>query len=172
MKNKIYITNQFKLQQKQYQRDIGYDVKAISYPEIVGEKYGDHLHHYKSIDYIEYDTGIRIDSIQKNADADMYTLVYPRSSISKKNLYMANSVGLIDPEYRDTIKIRFCYKFQPKDLKVIEDFIVFKIDESKIYKIGDKIAQLVFMKNVDLDIDYVPELMPSARSSGFGSTGE
>jgi dUTPase len=169
MKNKIYITNQFKLQQKQYQKDIGYDVKAISYPEIVGQKYGEY---YQSIDYIEYDTGIKIESIQKNADVDMYTLVYPRSSISKKNLYMANSVGLIDPEYRDTIKIRFCYKFQPKDLKVIEDFIVFKIDESKIYKIGDKIGQLVFMQNVNLEIDYVPELMPSARSSGFVSTGE
>ena len=52
--------------------------------------------------YIEYDTGIAIE-IPKG----YVGLVFPRSSVSKLDLVQANSVGVIDSSYRNSIKVRF-----------------------------------------------------------------
>lgn len=169
--NKIFVKNNLTLEKKNSIFDIGIDVKAISV-NIIGEKYIDNT--YFSVDYIEYDTGIFLDSIKRNSlekEEQIYTLVYARSSISKKNLYLHNGVGLIDPNYRDSIKLRFAYKAQPKNYKIIGDSLAIQIDESKIYKIGDKIGQLVFVKSFPIHFEYVPELIPSDRGGGFGSTG-
>jgi dUTPase len=168
-KNKIFIKKDFKLQEKNWSRDIGFDAKAIKDPEVKGTKYIDGL--YSSIEYIEYDTGICLDTIQRNADTDIFTLVFPRSSISKKNLILANSIGLIDPEWRDSIKCRFKYLPQPEDFVFIENKCYIRLDMQKIYKVGDKICQLVFLKNQNIDIQYVEQLVETGRG-GFGSTGE
>lgn len=168
MSNKIFIKNNLKLSEKDSFYNVGIDLKATSI-NIVGEKINNL---YKSIDFIEYDTNLYLDTLKRNSEEQIYCLVYPRSSISNKNLSFCNSVGIIDPNYRDSIKIRFKYIAQPKDIKIIEDDVFFKIDESKIYDIGNKIAQLVFSKTIQVHVDYVPELMPSDRNGGFGSTGE
>ena len=168
MKNKVFIKNSVKLENKNSPFDIGIDVKAASM-EIVGKK---HQSHYASIDYIEYDTGIFLDPLKRNAEEQIYTLVYPRSSISKKNLLLCNSVGLIDPNYRDSIKLRFKYIVQPEDLVAHFDSFLIKINEQKIYSINDRIGQLVFIKNLPVSLEYVPGLMGSDRTGGFGSTGE
>ena len=167
-KNKIFAHKSFKLEEKFWSEDIGFDVKAIKDPLIVGSKY---MNFYSSIDYIEYDTGIRLDTAQKNGEENIFALVFPRSSISKKNLILANSIGLIDPEYRDTIKCRFKYISQPDDFVIINGSIFIKPNAEKIYKLGDKICQLVFCKNVNVDIQYVEQLTETRRGS-FGSTGE
>lgn len=166
--NKVFIKNSLRLEPKSSQFDIGIDVKAISV-NIVGKTFASN---YVSIDYIEYDTGIFLDTLKKNNEEQIYTLVYPRSSISKKNLILCNSVGLIDPNYRDSIKLRYKYIIQPNDIIAHANTFVVKIDEEKIYSIGDKIAQLVFVKNFPVSFEYVPELIPSDRLGGFGSTGE
>jgi dUTPase len=166
--NKLFIKNTLKLSEKDSPYNIGLDVKAISV-DIVGKKYDSY---YASIDYIEYDTGIFIDSLKKNSEEQVYTLVYPRSSISNKNLTLCNSVGLIDPNYRDSIKLRYKYIAQPSDFVSLRETFFIKINEEKIYSIGDKIGQLVFVKNFPVSFEYVPELIPSDRSGGFGSTGE
>ena len=168
MKTKIFVKDDTKLESKNSPFDIGIDIKAISI-DVVGERYQSY---YASIDYIEYDTGIRLDSLKRNSEEQFYTLVYPRSSISKKNLILCNSVGLIDPNYRDTIKLRFKYIAQPKDMVQLLDLSLININESKIYSIGDRIGQLVFAKSIPYSLEYVPELMGSDRSGGFGSTGE
>jgi hypothetical protein len=46
------------------------------------------------------------------------------------------------------------------------------INKDKIYNIGDKIGQIVFYKKIKTSFEYVPELLPSDRLGGFGSTGE
>lgn len=168
-KKKIFIKKDFKLQNKIWPRDIGYDVKAVKEPEICGSKHIDGL--YSSIEYIEYDTGICLDTIQRGSEEDVFTLVFPRSSISKKNLMLANSIGLIDPEWRDSVKCRFKYIPQPEDFVFLDGRIFIRINEQKIYKIGDKICQFIFLKNENLDIQYVEQLAESGRG-GFGSTGE
>lgn len=168
-KNKIFIKKDFKLQDKNWPRDIGFDVKAIKDPEIKGVKYIDGL--YSSINYIEYDTGVCLDTIQRNTEEDIFTLVFPRSSISKKNLILANSIGLIDPEWRDSIKCRFKYLPQPEDFVFHESKCYTRLNLEKIYKLGDKICQLVFLKKENIDIQYVEQLAETGRG-GFGSTGE
>lgn len=167
-KNKIFVKNTVKLTEKSSPLNIGIDLKAISYT-IVGEKMNGF---YKSIDYIEYDTGVQLDSSRRNSETQLYSLVYPRSSISNKNLLLCNGVGLIDPNYRDSIKIRFKYIHQAKDLRSFNDFFMIEVDENKIYKIGNKIGQLVFCEDLNIHIEYVPELASSDRTGGFGTTGE
>ena len=172
MNKRIFIKNNIKLEPKSFDTDIGFDVKAVSQPNIVGTKNQNGL--WKSIDYIEYETNLFIDCLQKSSENQVYIDVRPRSSISKYNLTLANSVGLIDPEYRDQILVRFKYQIQPKDLKwdaSSEEFVC-NVDLDKIYKIGDKICQLVFNESVNIEEIYVPELAASRRGVGkFGSTG-
>ena len=168
MNNKIFIKDTLRLDPKDSPFNIGLDVKAISF-EVVGKKINQY---YSCIDYIEYDTGIFIDPLKRNSEDQIYTLVYPRSSISTKNLVLCNSVGLIDPNYRDSIKLRFKYLAQPEDIRTYFDKSLVEINTSKIYSIGNKIGQLVFTKSINNTIEYVPELMQSDRSGGFGSTGE
>jgi dUTPase len=168
MSNKIFVKNNLKLESKNSQYDVGIDMVAQNI-EIVGKKINDC---YSEISYIEYDTNIFLDPLKRNAEEQIYTLVYPRSSISKKNLLLCNSVGLIDPNYRESIKLRFKYIYQPEDLVSHFDNFLTKINQDKIYKVGDKIGQLVFSKTIPFTIEYVPELMMSDRSGGFGSTGE
>lgn len=172
MKNKIFIKNNLTLEQKKYSSDIGIDVKCTSEPKIVGIKANSDS--WYSIDYIEYETSLYVDCLQRNSEEQIYIDVRPRSSISNKNLLLSNSIGLIDPEYRDQIFLRFKYIIQPEDLFIIEpeNKMAVKINHSKIYKIGDKICQLVFNKTNDLDFIYVPHLADSFRNVGkFGHTG-
>ena len=168
MNNKIFIKNNLRLEDKESLFNVGIDIKAINI-EIKGQKVNNL---YASIDYIEYDTGIFLDSLTRNYEELIYTLVYPRSSISNKNLLLCNSVGVIDPNYRDSIKLRFKYIYQPKDIDTFGSSFLIRVDENKIYKIGDKIGQLIFSKTILHKLEYVPELIASDRSGGFGSSGE
>lgn len=82
--------------------------------------------------------------------------IFPRSSISKTDHYLRNSVGVIDSGYRGEIKIRMSVPALG----------------SKNYKNGDKIAQLIIMKLPWVDIEEVDELSETDRGEGgFGSTG-
>ena len=96
--------------------DAGYDIVAVSPGKIVGEPYMDKL--YKSISYIEYETNLCIEpSVDDFNDPEFYTLLFPRSSISKYNLHLCNSVGVIDSGYRDTIKV----KIHPSTRKLLHN---------------------------------------------------
>lgn len=157
-----------------YDGDAGYDVIAASEPKIVGKKNDINL--YDSIDYIEYDLNIKIDGFQpaNSPHEDVYTLVFPRSSISKYNLLLANSIGVVDSGFRATLKARFKYVVQPEDLSIYSlNKIGCFVNENKIYKKGDKICQLIFQKHFHPSIAYVANLDESERSEGgFGSTSK
>jgi len=109
----------------------------------------------KPILYIEYDTGVILQPPE-----NFFTLLFPRSSVSKYKLSLANSVGVIDNGYRDTVKLRFRFlgKGTPKN--------------SEIYKKGDKIGQLVFSPLFNFYAHQTDVLDESSRGlGGFGSTG-
>ena len=53
-------------------------------------------------DYVEYDTGLAFE-----VPEDYVMLIFPRSSNSKKDLLLANSVGVLDSGYRGPLKLRF-----------------------------------------------------------------
>lgn len=145
--------------------DAGYDIIAASEPNIVGKiAYGPY---WEKIDYIEYDTGLQI-----APEKGYHTLVVPRSSISKTNLFLRNSVGLIDNGYRGTIKLRFGYIFQPYDMVIDGSQLTCEVNPNTIYKKGDRIGQLVFAKTIEpreLIIGLLDETQRGKK--GFGSTG-
>jgi dUTPase len=69
--------------------------------------------------------------------------------------------------------MRFRYIFQPKDLVLLknERFGV-KVDQNKIYQIGQRIGQIVFSPTTNAQIKQIGEMPKTVRgASGFGSTG-
>lgn len=119
--------------------DAGMDLTSVS-SKIVNEK--DH-------GYIEYDTGLAIEIPENHVG-----LVFPRSSISKTGLILANAVGVIDSGYRGSIKCRFK-----------------AIPNSTVYNDGDRIAQLMILPYPQITFEEVKELSETSRGEGgFGST--
>lgn len=163
----------------------GYDIIAVSDPEIVGDIYNGTPTYYSRIDYIQYHTGLYI-SISKQEQPSMTTfddnniydtLIFPRSSISKYNLQLANSIGLCDSDYRGEILVRFNYIWQPQDFRINElqtsryPTIVGSPNMDRIYKKGDKIAQLKFSSVIFPKFSIVENLDITDRNDGgFGST--
>lgn len=85
-------------------------------------------------------------------------LLFPRSSISKTPLRMANSVGVIDAGYKGEIKVP-----------------LFNTDEVEIIDIDkySRIAQLVIVPCMDFELELTDDLGISERGNGgFGSTGK
>lgn len=176
-------------------RAAGYDIVAVDDPVVVGEtvEYNDQTY-YKRIDYLEYHTALYISPQDGRRVADgvpehCHILIHPRSSVRKYNLLLANSIGLVDNDYRGEILVCYKYVWQPEDY-ILEmanifdnenpDIIVSKyptgqlfgtINKSKIYKKGDKIAQLVASQTVPCEYHFVSELDKTSRGEGgFGST--
>ena len=132
--------------------DAGWDLVAAEDPTFV---YSDEAG--KKILYIEYDTGVAI-----QPPDGFFTLLFPRSSVSKYYLALCNSVGVIDSGYRASIKLRFRYLGKGKPTK-----------NSLIYKKGDKIGQLMFMPIFNFVAHQTDSLDESERGlGGFGSTGK
>ena len=162
-------TDNVTIKRPKFTGDAGYDLIAFAEPEIVGERKTPKSPLYKSIDYIQYETNV---AVAPEEESQFYSLIYPRSSISKYNLALANSVGVVDSGFRDTIKLRFRYIIQPQDLVIKDNEIFVKINNKKIYQKSDKIGQLVWMSHNKPFVQYTQELPPSERGiGGFGSTG-
>ena len=83
-------------------------------------------------------------------------LLYPRSSVSKTDMTLRNSVGVIDSGYRGPVILKFR-----------------EYDDSLFnYKIGDRVAQLMIMPHPEVMFNEVDTLSDTSRGSGgFGSTG-
>jgi dUTP pyrophosphatase len=82
--------------------------------------------------------------------------LYPRSSISKTPLIMANSVGIIDHSYRGNIMAKvFNTNNVPYEIKK-----------------GERLFQLCMPSLEPFNVSFVDELDETERGSGgFGSTG-
>lgn len=149
--------------------DAGYDIVATSEPKIVGVPYDEE--YYKSITYIEYETNTRIiDPTNK-----LCTLILPRSSNSKYNLLLKNSVGLIDAGFNANILFRWAYTWQPEDLVVSRHGgLVGKVNYDKIYKVGDRIGQAIFHEQVHplFKNEKLDSYKTDRGNGGFGSTNK
>jgi dUTP pyrophosphatase len=111
-------------------------------------------------DFIEFETGISME-IPKG----FVGLLFPRSSNSKKDLLLCNSVGVIDSGYRGPINFRFKRVDQPSI------FGSLNLDP-KLYSVGDAVGQIIIMPYPEVKFEEVSELSDSERGSdGFGSTG-
>ncbi len=84
-------------------------------------------------------------------------LLFPRSSICKKDLSLSNAVGVIDSGYRGTVKMKFN---------------IHEKETTFIYGVGDRIGQLIIMPYPKITLVEVSELESSDRGTGgYGSTG-
>ena len=96
-------------------------------------------------------------------------LLFPRSSNTKKDLILGNSVGVIDSGYRGEVVL----KFKAIDTQYLQDgkLTFLKRDFMKEYNIGDRIGQIVIMPVPQIEFNVVDELSTTDRGvGGFGST--
>ena len=99
--------------------------------------------------FFEYGTGLAIEIPEGYVG-----LIFPRSSISKTGMMLANAVGVIDPGYLEEIKLRFKY-----------------ISGTDSYNVGDRIGQLIILPIPRIEFEEVEDIGESKRG-GFGSTGK
>lgn len=105
--------------------------------------------------YYEYNTGIAVE-IPKH----YVGLLFPRSSNTKKDLILGNSVGVIDSDYRGLISFRY------KPIK--ETHYLW----GSPYKVGDRIGQLMIVPCPQIELVESEELSNTERGEGgYGSTG-
>lgn len=84
-------------------------------------------------------------------------LLFPRSSNSKKDLALTNSVGIIDSGYRGEVMM----KFKHNRTYLVND-----------YKVGDRVGQLIIMPFPTIEFEEVSELSETERGvGGYGSSG-
>ena len=95
--------------------------------------------------------------------------LFPRSSNTKKDLILGNSVGVLDSGYRGEVVLRF----KAIDTQYLQDgkLTFLKRDFMKEYNIGDRIGQIVIMPVPQIEFNVVDELSTTDRGvGGFGST--
>lgn len=111
-------------------------------------------------DYISYKTGLAFE-IPKG----YVGLLFPRSSNSKKNLLLTNSVGVLDSGYRGEVEFR--YKLVANGKTLSEDA------KYNRYTIGDRIGQIIILPYPQIEFEEVEELSSTDRGEGgFGSSGK
>ena len=85
-----------------------------------------------------------------------YMAIYARSGLScKQGLRLANSVGIVDCQYRDEIKVA----------------LYNDSNETRIVHHGDRIAQCMIAPVLATNFVEVDELSDDSRGGGFGSSG-
>ena len=118
--------------------DAGMDVTAISME--------------MTEDYVEYDTGLQFQLPEGYA-----MLIFPRSSNSKKDLLLCNSVGILDAGYTGNLKFRF---------KLMTEGYT-----EKIYNPGDKVGQIMIIPYPEINFIETEVFNETERGDGgFGST--
>ncbi len=93
-----------------------------------------------------------------------YGQIQPRSSLTKRDLQMLNTPGVIDSGYRGEVLV----KFRP----------VARFDQTegfcfgtRLYNVGDRIAQMIILPYPHIDFVEVDELSETERGNeGYGSS--
>lgn len=134
-----------KLPTKAHEHDAGYDIYAAS--DSIKEM------DQRGYFYI-YKTGLSIE-----IPNGYVGYIFPRSSISKTTFSLANSVGIIDANFRGEILFKFrdhASGFMPR----------------LAYKKGDRIGQIIIMPIPQVEFELSEELSETDRGEGgFGSSG-
>jgi len=104
----------------------------------------------------QIDLKIQCEGFSENDGRNVCYYLYPRSSISKTPLRLANSVGIIDAGYRGNI------------IAAVDN----RGNEPYQIKKGQRLFQIVGRYLEPIDLYLVEELSDSERGNeGFGSTG-
>jgi dUTP pyrophosphatase len=131
--------------------DVGWDLVATSVSFAPQNGLGPNM--------IVYGTGIHVAFPE-----GVFGILAPRSSICKYSLQLSNSVGILDTGYKGELKLVF--------RNFAQDF-------TNIYRVGDKIGQLIFFqsfgaKMVAQEVDketFELDNLYERGENGFGSSG-
>lgn len=140
---------------KTYDVDAGFDLYSISKEE--------------TLDYIEYHTGLAFE-----IPVGYVGLLFPRSSVTKYDLMLKNSIGVIDASYRGEIKCRFkkIIGNEINDMSILKDKITIDFSNAKIFEEGERVAQIVFVEIPKVILVEASELSETERGEGgYGHTG-
>lgn len=108
--------------------------------------------------YWEYGTGIAVEIPEGYVG-----LCFPRSSVSKTNMSLANCVGVIDSDYRGEVTARF------REWHFTDEYDGQKADS---YDVGHRIFQMVLVANPKVTLQETDSLSSTVRGEGgYGSTG-
>lgn len=136
-------------------------------------------------DTLEYSTGLAIEIPEGYVG-----LIFPRSSIYKKEISQSNCVGVLDSNYRGDIKVRYnldlgnwweimkeghqedmnlgAFNYYEEAINKVRNTGVI----ADIYAVGDRIAQLIIIPYPQIELVESDELSETNRGAdGFGSTG-
>ena len=137
--------------------DAGLDITATSNGQMVECKENGNLWYY-----IEYKT-----SLSAEIPNGYVGLLFPRSSISKSALLLANSVGVVDSGFRGEI----CFRFKI-DAGVVNQSN-FTLGQPTVYKKGERVGQLVILPYPTIEPEFSNHLSETDRGiGGFGSTNK
>ena len=125
--------------EKAHPSDAGFDLTCVS------------MHLDKQHNVISYGTGIAVEIPEGYVG-----LIFPRSSVYKKDLSLTNCVGVIDSGYRGEIAFKFRKLFP----------------FAEAYQAGDRLGQMIIIPIPDIEFEEAETLEDSSRGAGgFGSTG-
>lgn len=92
-------------------------------------------------------------------------LLFPRSSISKMDMNLTNSTGVLDSSYRGEVFLKFKHPIR---------FTAVPVDHKPTtYNVGDRIGQIIILPYPQIEFKEVDKLSETDRGEGgFGSTGK
>jgi dUTP pyrophosphatase len=124
---------------KAHSDDVGYDLTLIDVAKVIDDE------------TTMYETGI---AVAPGSDG-YYVEIVPRSSFSKSGYVLANSVGIIDPQYRGTLKV-----------------VLVRVDKTKPQiSLPYKGFQMIVRENIKSRLILKDNLDETERGDGgFGST--
>ena len=135
------------------------------------------------------DAGMDLTAVSKSYDKDGNTVygtglafevpaghvmfLFPRSSNSRTDLRLTNSVGVIDSTYRGEVYFKYRTEWYNRILRSINRlFKLVQIFDLKEYNVGDRIGQFVILPFPTIELVEKTSLTDSLRgSNGYGSTG-
>lgn len=129
----------------------------------------DFIYPFKDSVVVEGHTEVLIESYVKiEMDPGIVGKMYSRSSLGiKKGIVLANGTGIIDSDFKLSVKIPLV-NHNP-DLILHSSRTTEKIkQEYPVIRTGEKIAQIVFVNHLVTDDDDTEEV----RTGGIGSTGK
>lgn len=103
--------------------------------------------------------------------------IFPRSSISRKDLMLPNSVGVVDAGYRGEVTFKFkvavrVHEYTTRINKHTAYSPQLNFYGNDIYKVGERIGQLIIMPIPGIEFEESDELSDSERGTGgYGSSG-
>lgn len=126
--------------------DVGYDLTAHAYEKYPGVA-GDKL--------------FIVDTCVKVIPPFIgYFLLFSRSSLPKKGFSIANSVGVIDPDYRGNLKTILRFHGKGSGEKEMKELL------------GSRIVQIALFPRVSIESEVIETVDETERGEGgFGSTG-